>query len=88
MALGHIFGNNVGNDFGLLVRRRIINKPDFAHDIVPIHTLMLYTDLIEYNTFSGTKDPLLRCFIFIAKLKAGCILTTGQYKNYQTFINL
>ena len=62
--LGHIFGSNVGNEFGVMLRRKGPHKPEFAYDIVRIHSLMIYTDLIEYKTFSDTKFPLLRCFLF------------------------
>ena len=86
--LGHIFGSNVGNDFGVMLRGKGPYKPDFAYDLVRIHSLMIYTDLIEYNIVGDTKAPLLRCFPFISKLKAGDIITTGQYMNYQTFSNL
>ena len=64
------------------------HKPEFAHDIVRIHSLMIYTDLIEYNTVGDTKTPLLRCFLYIPKLKSGDIATTGQYMKYQTISNL
>ena len=86
--LGHIFGSNVGNAFGVLLRGKGPHKPDFAYDIVRIHSLMIYTDLIEYKIVVDTKVPLLRCFPFISKLKSGDIITTGQYMNYQTFSNL
>ena len=86
--LGHIFGSNVGNEFGVMLRRKGPHKPEFAYDIVLIHSLMTYTDLIEYNIVGDTKAPLLRCFPFISKLKSGDIITTGQYMNYQTFSNL
>ena len=49
---------------------------------------MIYTDLIEHNIVGDTKTPLLHCFPFISKLKAGDIKTTGQYIDYQTFSNL
>ena len=45
--LGHIFGSNVGNEFGVMLRRKGPHKPEFAYDIVRIHSLMIYTDLIE-----------------------------------------
>ena len=64
------------------------HKPEFVYDIVRIHSLMLYTDLIEYNMFGNTKAPLLRCFSFISKLKGGDIKITAQYMNYQSFSNL
>ena len=86
--LGHMFGTNVGNEFGVMLRRKGPHKPEFAYDIVRIHSLMIYTDLIEYNIVGDTKAPMLRCFRFISKLKSGDIITTGQYMNYQTFSNL
>ena len=85
--LGHIFGSNVGNEFGVMLRGKGPHKPDFAY-IVRIHSLMIYTDLIEYKIVGDTKAPLLRCFSFISKLKSGDITTTGQYMNYQRFSNL
>ena len=57
-------------------------------DIVRIHSLMIYSDLLEYNIVGDTKAPLLRCFPLNSKLKGGDIITTGQYMNYQTFSNL
>ena len=58
--LGHIFGSNVGNEMGVMLRRKGPHKPEFAYDIVGIHSLMLYTDLIEYSIVGSTKAPLLR----------------------------
>ena len=86
--LGHIFGSNAGNEFGVMLRGKGPQKPELAYDSVRIHPLMVYTDLIEYNIIGGTKAPLLRCFPFISKLKVGYIITTGQYMNCQTFSNL
>ena len=63
-------------------------EPEFAYDIVRIHSLMIYSDLVEYSIVGDTKAPLLRCFPFISKLKGGDIITTAQYMNYQTFSNL
>ena len=86
--LGHIFGNNVGNEFGVLMIGKRPHEPEFAYNIVRIHSLMIYSNLVEYNIVGDTKAPLLRCFPFISKLKGGNIITTGQYMNYQTFSNL
>ena len=83
--LGHSFGNNVGNEFGLLMVGKWPHESEFAYNIVRIHSLIIYIDLVEYNIFGDTKAPLIRCFPFISKLKGGDIITTGQYKNYQTF---
>ena len=86
--LGHIFGNNVGNQYGVLMKGKGPQKPQFAYDIVRIHSLMIYSDLVEYSIVGETKAPLLRCFPFISKLMGEDILTTAQYMNYQTFSNL
>ena len=64
------------------------HKPEFASDIVHIHSFMIYTDLIEYEIAGDTNALLLRCFPFISKLKAGDNIHTGQYMNYQTSSNL
>ena len=86
--LGHNFRNNVGNEFGVMLRGKGPPKPEFAYDIVRIHSLRIYTDLIEYNIVGDTKVPLLRCFLFTSKLKSGDFITTGQYMNYRKFSNL
>ena len=86
--LGHLFGSEVGKEFGVMLRGKEPYKPDFAYEIVRRHPLMIYTDLIEYNIVGDTKASLLRCFSFISKLKSGDIITSGQYMNYQTFSNL
>ena len=71
--LGHIFGNNVGNEFGVLMIGKGPHEPEFAYDIVRVHSLMIYSDIVEYNIVGDTKAPLLRCFRFISKLKGGDI---------------
>ena len=60
----------------------------FASDIVRIHSLMIFTDIVEYNIVGDTKAPLLPCFPFISKRKSVDIITTRQYMNYQTISNL
>ena len=64
------------------------HEPKFAYEILRIHSLMIYTNIVEYNIVGDTKAPLLRCFPFISKLKSGDVITTGQYMNYQTFSTL
>ena len=86
--LGHFFGSNVGNEFGVMLRGKVPHKPEFDYDIVRRNSLMIYTDLVEYKIVGDTKAPLLRFFLFISKLKSGDIATTGQYMNYHTFSNL
>ena len=67
--LGHIFGNNVGNEFGVLMIGKGPHELEFAYDILRIHLLMIYSDIVEYNFVGETKTPLLRCLPFISKLK-------------------
>ena len=86
--LAHIFGNNVGIQFGVLIKGKEPHEPQFAYDIVRIHSLMIYSDLVEYSIVGDKKAPLLRCFPFISKLKGGNIITTAQYMNYKTFSKL
>ena len=76
--LGHIFGNNVGNQFEVLMKGKGPHEPQFAYDIVRIHSLTIYSDLVEYSIVGDTKVPLLWCFLFISKLKGRDIITTGQ----------
>ena len=82
------FGNNVVNKFGVLMKGEGPHEPQFAYDIVRIHSLMIYSGLLEYSIVGDTKVPSIRCFPFISKLKGGDIILTGQYMNYQTFGNL
>ena len=86
--LGHIFGGDVRNDGGILMLGKGPHKPLFAYDIVRIYSLMIYTDIVEFNIVGDTKAPLLPCFPVISKVKSGDVITTGQYINYQTFSNL
>ena len=75
--LGHIFGYNVGNDFGVLTIGTSPQQPEFPYDLVRNHLLIIYSNLVEYNIVEDTKTLLLRCFPFISKLKGGDIITTG-----------
>ena len=76
------------NDSGILMCGKSSHEPTFAYDIVRIHSLVIYTDIVEFNIVGDTKPPLLRCFPFISKLKSGDVISIGQHMNYQTFINL
>ena len=86
--LEHMFGGDVGNDLGILMSGKGSHEPTFAYDIVRIHSLMIYTDIVEYKPFGHTKAPLFRCFPFMSQLKSDDIITTRQYMNYQTISNL
>ena len=62
LVLGYNFGSNVGNEFGVMLSGKGPHKPDFAYGIARIHSLTIYTYLIEYNTVGDAKAALLRCF--------------------------
>ena len=74
--LGHFSEVMLVMILGVLLRGKGPRKPEFAYDIVRIQSLMLYTDLIEYNIVGDTKAPMLCCFLFIPKLNSGDIITT------------
>ena len=76
--LGHIFGGHVRNDLGILMREKGSHEPTFADDIVRILSLMIYIDIVEYNTVGDTKALLIRCFPFISKPKSGDMITTAH----------
>ena len=86
--MGHTFGGDVRNDLVKLMSWKCPHEPTLAYDIVRIHSLMIYTDIVEYNIVGDTKAPLLRCSPFISKLKSRDMLTIGKYMNYQSFSNL
>ena len=52
--LGRNFGSRVGSEFGVMSRGKRPQIPEFAYEIVRIQSLMIYTDLIEYNIFGNT----------------------------------
>ena len=71
-----------------MLRGKGPHKPEFVDYIVRIHSLTIFSDLIEYNIVGDTKSSVLRCFLFISELKSGDKITTGQYMNYQKFSKL
>ena len=87
--LSHIFGCDLElNQTGVIMKGKGPHYPQYSYDIIRIHSLMIYSDIIEYNIGGDTKTPLLRCIPFISKVKNGDIISTGQYMNYQSFTNL
>ena len=86
--LEHIFRSNVGNEFVVITRGNGPHKTENAYEINRILSLMIHTHLIEYKIVGAAKALLLPCFPFISQLKAGDVITTGQYMNYQTLSNL
>ena len=67
--LGHIFGINLGNEVEVMMIGKGPHEPEFAYDIVRIHSLMIYSDPVEYTIVADIEALLLRCFPFISKLK-------------------
>ena len=87
--LSHIFGCDLEqNQTSVIMKEKGPHYPQYSYDIIRIHSLMIYSDIIEYNIVGDTKTPLLRCIPFISKVKNGDIISTGQYMNYQSFTNL
>ena len=86
--LGHIFGGEVRNDSGILMCGKGQHEPTFAYDIDRIQSIMIFTEIVDYNIVGDTKAPLLYWLLSISKLKFGDIKSSGQCMNYQTFSNL
>ena len=61
--LGHIFGGDVRNDLGILMSGKGPHEPIFAYDIVRLHSLIICTDILEYNIVGDTKVLLLSIHI-------------------------
>ena len=43
--------------------------PKFPYDIVRIHTLMIYSDIVDYNIVGDTKAALYDAFRLYQKLR-------------------
>ena len=56
--LGPIFGDNVGNKLEVLMKGKGHHEHEFAYDIVRIRSLMIYSNLVEYNIVGDTKRSL------------------------------
>ena len=67
--LGKLLRSIIGEEFGVSLNEKGPHKPEFVYNI-RIHSLMIYTDLLECNIAGDTKAPLLQCFPFIPELKA------------------
>ena len=87
--LSNIFGCDLEqNQTGVIMKEKGPHYPQYFYEIIRINSLMIYSDIIEYNIVGDTKTPLLRCIPFISKVKNGDIISTGQYMNYQSFTNV
>ena len=45
------------------------HSPQNSYNIIRKHSLVIYSDILEYNRVGDTKTPLLRCIPFISKVK-------------------
>ena len=87
--LSHIFDCDLEqNQTGVIMKRKGPHYPQYSYDIIRIHSLLIYSDIIECNIVGITKTLLLRCILFISKIKNGDKVSTGQYMNYQSFTNV
>ena len=63
--LSHIFGCDLEqNQTRDIMEGKGPHYPQYSYDIIRIHSLMIYSDIIEYNIVGDTKTPLLRCIPF------------------------
>ena len=70
-----------------MLRGKGPHTTEFVYEFSRLHSLLIHTDLNEYVTVA-TRRLLCCVFSFFSKLKAGDIITTGQWMNYQTINNL
>ena len=67
--LCHVFGcEEAVYGMGVFMSGAGPHFPKFPYDIVRIHTLMICSDIVEYNIVGDTKAALLRCIPFISKI--------------------
>ena len=87
--LSHFFSCDLEqNQTRVIMKGKGSHYPQYSYDNIRIHSLMIYSDIIECNIVGDTKTPLLRCIPFISKVKSGDIISTAQYMNYQSFTDL
>ena len=79
--LSHTFGCDLEqNQTGVIMKGKGPLHPQYFHDIIRIHSLMIYSD-------TKTSFTSLYSFHFLSCEK-GDIISTGQNMNYQYFTNL
>ena len=84
--MSHIFGFDLEQiKTGFIKKGKGPHYPQSSYDIKRIHSLIVSSDITEYNIIGDTKTPLFRCFPYISKVKSGDITSTRQYMNYQSF---
>ena len=58
------------------MKRKDPHYPQCSYDIIRIDSLMIYTDIIEYNLVGDTKTILLCCIPFISGEKNEDIISS------------
>ena len=82
--LCHVFGGEEAvYGMGVFMSGAGPHFPKFPYGIVRIHTLMIYSDIVEYNNVGETKAALLRCIPFISRIKNRDIISTGHNIYYK-----
>ena len=67
--LSHIFGCDLEqNQTGVIMKRKGPHYPQYSYGIIRIHSLMIYSDVIEYNIV-GDKKKLPYCVVFLLSPK-------------------
>ena len=65
-----------------MLRGKEPHQPDFAYDLVRIHSVAIYTHLIDFILAGNTKAPLLHYYPVFSGLKLRDVLTFGQNMKY------
>ena len=68
----YMIGDNPNVNLGIVDctdDRKSPCEPEVAYNIVRIHSLIIYSDLVEYTNVGDTKTHLIWCFPVILKLK-------------------
>ena len=81
MDLRHIFGSNVGNEFGLMLRCKGPHKPEIAHDIVRSLSHDIHgPDWVQYRWWYERSIPAMLSFFSEAQ--------GWRHYNYWTWLEL
>ena len=64
-----------------------VHESQFPTDILRIHTVMVYTDIVEYSIVGDTKAPLLRSFPFTQRVSHDAVSVT-KYMSCTSFDKL
>lgn len=79
-----IFGFTEQRDQGIILTGDNDHEAPLPIDILRFHSMMIYSDIVEYNIVGDTKAPLLRCFPLMSKVRDGSLSIT-QYMGYRSF---